>query len=330
MAKKTFKVLSIDGGGVRGVIPARILSDFEIKTKRPISSMFDMIAGTSTGAILALGLACPGLGGKSKYSADEMFSLYFDHGSKIFSPPTMGWWGCEPKYNPGPLEEILKQYFGDVRMKDLLTDILVTSYCTERRVPFFFRSWKARLDINHDFPIWQVARATSAALPYFPPAKIEIQTGGKGNYQSLIDGGFVANNPSACALDEVSRMAADVPEILLVSIGTGDCRSPIKFEDLSSPHRTPGSWVLSRIPEILSILFDAGSSVVDSQLARLADSSMKGRLNYFRFDAPLRRGIDEALDCTAPSNLQLLRVHAEELIASRSHDINRLCDLLTS
>src|SRR5918995_672220 len=80
----TFKVLSIDGGGIRGIIPAMVLARLEKQTGRPIAEMFDLIAGTSTGGILALGLTLPSDDGKPRYAAKDLLELYEKDGSRIF------------------------------------------------------------------------------------------------------------------------------------------------------------------------------------------------------------------------------------------------------
>ena len=85
---RTIRVLSIDGGGIRGIIPALMLGEIERRTNKPIAELFDLIAGTSTGGILALGLTVPGPDGKPKYCADELVQLYKEEGPRIFHRPT--------------------------------------------------------------------------------------------------------------------------------------------------------------------------------------------------------------------------------------------------
>src|SRR5215210_4815135 len=81
------KVLSIDGGGIRGIIPAMVLAEIEARTGKRSAEMFDLVAGTSTGGILALGLTKPGQDGKPEYSAKKLIDLYETEGRKIFSIP---------------------------------------------------------------------------------------------------------------------------------------------------------------------------------------------------------------------------------------------------
>ena len=79
------KILSIDGGGIRGLIPAVVLAEIEKRTGKPASELFDLIAGTSTGGILALGLTCPAADGRPRYSAERLIDLYQKEGNRIFN-----------------------------------------------------------------------------------------------------------------------------------------------------------------------------------------------------------------------------------------------------
>jgi patatin-like phospholipase/acyl hydrolase len=110
------KILSIDGGGIRGLIPALLLAETEKKTRKPISETFDLVAGTSTGGILALGLAKPNKKGKPKYSAKVLAKLYAEHGKEIFERSL--WKGItsvggitDEVYSQKGIESLLKKYF---------------------------------------------------------------------------------------------------------------------------------------------------------------------------------------------------------------------------
>ena len=110
---KPFRILSIDGGGIRGLIPALVLAEFERQTGRPIADCFDLIAGTSTGGILALGLTLPGAGGPPKYQALDLADLYFKEGPRIFDE-SLGRRLTNPmglriaKYPPSGIEGVLQ------------------------------------------------------------------------------------------------------------------------------------------------------------------------------------------------------------------------------
>src|SRR5215207_852037 len=127
------KVLSIDGGGVRGIIPAMVLAEIEARTGKKSAEMFDLVAGTSSGGILALGLTKPGQDGGPEYSAKKLIDLYETEGGKIFSIPA---WHriqsvgglAEEKYPSEGIEEVSRQYFGDRRLAEALTEVLIAAY----------------------------------------------------------------------------------------------------------------------------------------------------------------------------------------------------------
>src|SRR3954447_26055367 len=123
------KILSIDGGGIRGLIPAMVLDHIEGKLQRPISELFDVIAGTSTGGIIALGLTCPGDDGRPKFSAADIVDLYVESGPKIFPHEIFGRVRqfVEEKYSDAGLEDVLREELGDARLKDALTSVIVTA-----------------------------------------------------------------------------------------------------------------------------------------------------------------------------------------------------------
>lgn len=163
------KILSIDGGGIRGIIPAVVLAEIERRTKRPIASLFDLIAGTSTGGILTLGLTVPRTSAAPLYAASQMAEMYEREGGRIFSSHISrraAAWGNlrRSKYCTAGIEQVLLQYFGASRLRDAATDVLITAYEIERSFPFFFRSAIARERTDYDF---QPAR-WPAPLPQLP------------------------------------------------------------------------------------------------------------------------------------------------------------------
>ncbi len=127
-----FKILSIDGGGIRGIIPAVILGELERKTGKAASSLFDLIAGTSTGGILALGLVKPNQDGSPHYSAMDLVGLYESNGSRIFSRSllhrvlALGRFS-KAKYSTTGLEKVLQEYFGETMLSEALTGLVVPS-----------------------------------------------------------------------------------------------------------------------------------------------------------------------------------------------------------
>lgn len=166
-----FKVLSIDGGGIRGIIPAMILAKIEKETKKSIAENFDLIAGTSTGGILALGLSKKGDTGGPQYEAQDLVNIYEKRGSEIFDRSF--WKGvssvvgfADEKYSHEGIEKVLDEYFGTASLKDACTRTLISCYDISEREPLFLKSWKEN---NGSVKMKDAARATSAAPTYFEP-----------------------------------------------------------------------------------------------------------------------------------------------------------------
>ena len=314
----TVRILSIDGGGIRGIIPAVVLSRLERQTGQRIADLFDLVAGTSTGGILALGLTRPGEGGRPLYSAAQMAELYEKEGSKIFST---SWWRrmrtlgslAEERYSANGIEEVLRRYFGDVRLQDACTDVLVPSYEIERRTPFFFKSAMARKRAEYDFPMWEVARATSAAPTYFEPARVPVPD--SVDYWALIDGGVFANNPAACALVEAMALNPRATKFVVVSLGTGTVLPRISL-DRAKSWGTAG-WLRPG----LDIVLDGVSATVDYQLQQLLPG------DYHRYQVTLQQS-DQQMDDVRPENLRNLRLQAEALCRERSGELRNLGERL--
>jgi uncharacterized protein len=316
MAQPGKAILSIDGGGIRGVIPAMVLNHVEECCGRPIGELFDVIAGTSTGGIIALGLSCPDGDGGYKVSARDLVNLYVDEGERIFPP---GWHRkirqlTEEKYSADGLEEVLKDQFGDCRLSEAKTGVIVTSYDIQRREPVFFRSAKAKDDPDdYDFPMWEVARATSAAPTYFEPAKVDANPPTP-DY-ALIDGGVFANNPGMCALVDVHAGRANTEDTLMVSLGTGALVRKLEYDKARK-------WGLKGwAPHLLDVVFDGVSDTVDYQLSQLLGDS------YHRFQTRLDRATDD-LDDARPGNLEDLELEAESLIRDNRARLDAVCDEL--
>ena len=314
----TRKILAIDGGGIRGLIPALVLEAIEEKTGRKIADIFDLVAGTSTGGILALGLVHPDDDGKPSYTAGQLARLYEERGAEIFSRST---WHrvrtlggiSEEKYPTTGIDNALAHYFGDSRLKDAVTEILITAYEIERRIPWFFKSHRARQHADYDFAMTDVARSTSAAPTYFEPQRIDTTPG---DYWALIDGGVYANNPAMCAYIEAKTLWPD-DELLLISLGTGSLTRTFSYEDAKD-------WGVAQWAQpILNIVFQGVSGTVDYQLGKLLDEQ------YHRSEVRLDEGNDD-LDDASRGNMRVLRLLTEDMIRRERARLKMVCDLLVT
>src|SRR5438552_2209227 len=234
--RKRLKVLSIDGGGIYGIVSAMILAEIERLTGKSIATLFDLVAGTSTGGIIALGLTIPDATGKvPRYSSADMVDLYTTKGHQIFSRSlthqvlALGNL-LDEKYESEGIERTLRKYFGEIMLSETLTDVLITAYNIERRDAYFFKSHKARKQTDRNFYARDVARSTAAPPTYFEPAKIHNIS--KTQEFVLIDGGLFANNPAMCAYAEAKTMYPDIDNIMLVSVGTSGSKKPYIYEQV--------------------------------------------------------------------------------------------------
>jgi len=309
-------VLSIDGGGIRGIIPALVLARIEELTGLPTCRCFDLIAGTSTGGILALALAEPTPEAtKPRFAAENLVELYELQGRKIFGRSL--WKGVssvaglvDEKYSHEPLEKVLRQYLGDGHLDQALTRVMVSAYDIEHRAPFFFKSWQ-----TPSRPPWRVrmrdaARATSAAPTYFEPARVAANGASLG----LIDGGVCVNNPAMCAYAEARRLWPEEP-IWVVSLGTGELTRPIPYEEACR-------WGLVEwaIP-LLNVIFDGVSDVVDYQLRQIL------RAQHIRIQGRLEVASDD-MDDASRAQIEALKIEAERILERQEGDLAMVCDLL--
>ncbi|MGD2136456.1 MAG: patatin-like phospholipase family protein [Gemmatimonadales bacterium] len=317
------RILAIDGGGIRGIVPAMVLAEIERRTGKPTARLFDLVAGTSTGGILALALAKPNAHGDPEYTAERLIELYEHEGTTIFSRSvwhTLRSAGnlLEEKYPAAGLEDVLARYFGETTLAEALMPVLVTGYEIERRIPFFFKSERARAKPRYDLPMGTVARATSAAPTYFEPALVNFE--GDADYYALIDGGVYANNPGLCAYVEGVTLFGPDSEFLVVSLGTGVLTRRLPLD-------AAVGWGLAEWAQpILNVVFDGVSDTVDYQLRQLLPERA-GRRRYYRLQVRLDEGMDD-LDDASRTNLRVLKLLAEELIRDRNRELDELCEAL--
>ena len=325
-------ILSLDGGGIRGVITAGILHELERRTERRIHELFDLIVGTSTGGILAAGLARPRKGqAGGPCSAEELGKVYSERGREIFSRSL--WKGAtslggfsDEKYDAAHLEGILDEILGDAELKDTVPDIIVTSYDIEKREPYLFKTRKARAaEEGRNHLLRHVARATSAAPTYFEAFLLDGTQwkGEKDNRRALVDGGVFANNPSMIGLSEALASGADMNEILLCAVGTG-------MNDREIPYEDAKDWgQLGWVKPVISVMMDGMSDSADYHARRLLPDSDNDPSDqrYFRFDIDLKDALDD-LDAAHRANIIALSHEADKIKTEQEDELDRLAKLL--
>ena len=323
-ASRPVRILAIDGGGIRGILAAMVLAELERRTDKPIADLFDLVAGTSTGALVALGLLVPGDDGRPRYTARQVMKLYELFGPKVFSRSV---WHqiravgnlADGKYPAVGLEDMLSELFGDARLSQSLVDVLVPSYEIERRIPFFFKSWRAVERESYDFGMAQVVRAATAAPTYFEPAHIPAEGD---DYYALVDGALVAYNPGLCAYVEARQLYPEAKDFLMVSLGTGQLTRRLAYDDAKD-------WGAARWAEpIFSIMCDASAAAVDHQLEQILPLGPHGLRRYYRFQVRLDTGNDD-MDDASGTNLRVLKLVGEDMLLRNRSRLRTLAQHLS-
>jgi predicted acylesterase/phospholipase RssA len=317
VATQSYRVLALDGGGIRGLIPAEVLKEIETHTGRRIADMFDLVAGTSTGGLIALGLTKPDANGKPAFSASDMCDIYLNQGATIFphsifqDVKTLHGL-ADARYPAGPLEGVLAQHFGDTMLSQALTEVVIPSYDISAPGPYFFKRFYAKNQTERwDTKMALVARATSAAPTYFDPAVIP-STDGHSDH-ALVDGGTFANNPTLSAYVDALWLKKDIPRVVVVSIGTGLAPQTPGSGPIPIAANDVGDFGLVKWARpLLEVVLDGVPKAVEYQMNAITDASAD--LGYYRLQSDLPTA-SHALDDGSPENCAKLVADAKTLIA---------------
>lgn len=301
------RILSLDGGGIRGLVSCLWLAGVEDALARAgkpgaLLERFDLVAGSSTGALIACGL---GIG----LSPRQIGELFRAQRHRIFPGLAERLWSragrlidqgiSAPRYDSQGMDEVLRHVFGDATLGQARVPLLITSYDTVARTPVVFKSFKPE---HAGLPIWEVCRASTAAPTYFPAHGMIVE----GRLCALIDGGVVANNPTACAVAEALRKNAALQDprgLLVLSVGTGERNRPIDL-------RSAQSWgALEWAVPIIDVLFDGNTDSVDYIVRQLVGDG------YFRMQTELLTGLDD-LDDVSATNVAALEALASDYLTA--------------
>jgi predicted acylesterase/phospholipase RssA len=349
MTSPKFKVLSIDGGGIRGIIPCIILKYIEENTGKPISSLFNLIAGTSTGGIISVGLTKHESNFQNSFTADQMLELYVKFGKDIFSDrpkDLLSWVSAKlfaKPYDAKDMEALLDRYFGESRLKDALSNVLVTTYDIEKGKPFYFSSRLAAKDARENFKLKEIARSTSAAPTYFKPNLLKYD---KETDLAFVDGGVFANNPSILAYSEgkelwkqllvadpslaepdrgfdavVTADDNDLPFYLL-SLGTGFTHNAIKGSEVKNYRNK--DWFE---PLLANVFMRSVAESTHYTMKYLLPDYENGRPRYQRLDFQIPTEISE-MDNASEKNIDSLVKVAEKFVKEHEAALNKICEVL--
>src|SRR3954471_20445270 len=326
-----FRILSVDGGGLRGLVPARLLLDLEERLekltgeRRPLADYFHLFAGTSTGGLISLGLTArdPDDPGRPSMDAEKLVSLYRDRAATIFPPRfrllRMLRGMFFPKFSNRGLRRVVEEEIGASPLSEALRDVVITAYDMTAHRPRYLKRWSAGKDDRPNPTMADAAMATASAPTYLPPWELD----GK----ALVDGGVFAANPTIAAIAEALKRQTDQPaglvphELFVVSLGTGYYKAEY------APHllRAWGAlaWIWPRGPEpaLMRAMLD-GQTASASHWAHMILNVERGKAppnvrrvgggpRYFRVEAEL--GADFEMDDARRKTLDALETKADEL-----------------
>jgi predicted acylesterase/phospholipase RssA len=345
-----YKILSIDGGGIRGIIPCAILKFIEDNTNCSIDRLFNLIAGTSTGGIISLGLTMRGQHKRNAYSAADMLNLYMKNGSIIFHRPNnilnfIPEQLLNKAYDVSGLETLLQQYFGESMLKDALTNVLITTYDIESGRPFYYRTRLAKINDKDNHPIKIIARSTSSAPTFFQPSVIQ---GIESEDLAFVDGGVYANNPSILAYGEAKELWKekvraesiiptkvtknfepvvmpyddDLPFYLL-SIGAGYAKRPIS--GLQAGKFRKWKWIK---PMLTNVFMNAVAESTHYTMQYLLPPYSDNSKRYHRIDFEIPEAIS-TMDNASLENMQRLLDAAENYIKANKGYLEEICNIIS-
>lgn len=293
MTREKIRILSIDGGGIRGIIPAYTLIKIEEKLKdlsgnrdARIADYFDLFVGTSTGAILAAILLIPDHNGRPKYTAVDAYNLYMKNGDFIFNQSKRFGGVIRQAFFNGALydhtnlEKALAKHAGETLLSELIRPCMMTAYNMKRKSSFFFRSHENK-EKTGDFRLTDALRSTSAAPTYFSPAKISSLHPEKPAEMVNLDGGVFANNPAMCAYAEArgikfpdwfdgeveDKIFPTAKNMMMLSLGTGGGHL-----DLDNPARADKWKLIKWAKKSPNIMMDGALDTVNFQMKMMYGS----------------------------------------------------------
>lgn len=330
-------ILSLDGGGDRIIIGLTLLEEIEARTGKATCELFDLVAGTSSGSIIATALAIKDTKGNFKYTAKRVRELFEQRAPKIFHASCFG--GLRqlfyPKYRSDNLNCVLDEFLGNTLMKDLAVPIVIPSCNTTTGETWIFEregiiiprppeDQEMRWTCHGKFtrqnadPLTakDIVMASTAAQTYFPLYDFVV----RGARNMFMDGGNAANNPCVVAYTVARKtFKENKPEnnFLVCSIGTGYAPSIL-------PPTSKFWGILSWLPRIIEILLNNSAAIAHQEMVGLLPAGTDGK-RYFRFQVILPEDLT-SLD--NPGDMAQLRAMAQAMIAKESVAIDDLCTKL--
>lgn len=339
---KLITVLSIDGGGIRGLIPSTIIACLEAKLQEldgpeaRIADYFDVIAGTSTGALVTSMLTAPDDNKRPLFAAKDVNQFYLENGPKIFPQRKAGWLtpianligaAMGPKYDGKFLHDKIKSLTHDVTVADTVTNIIVPAFDIKYLQPIIFSTYEAKNEPLKNAHLSDICISTSAAPTYFPAHYFKTYSpAGEAREFHLVDGGVAANNPTMVAMSmltkEVLRHNPDFNpgkpteyrNYLIISIGTGSAKQAEKYTAPDCAKWGVLRWLYDGgFTPLIDIFSHASADMVDIHAAVLFQA-LHCEDKYLRIQDDSLMGHTSSVDIATKENMEALIAIGKDLL----------------
>ncbi|PHU18859.1 Patatin-like protein 2 [Capsicum chinense] len=348
---KYVTILSIDGGGIRGLIPATILEFLESQLQEldgedaRIADYFDIIAGTSTGGLVTAMLTAPNKDNRPLFAAKDIKPFYLEHGPKIFPQNNWKVFGSivkplklvmGPRYDGKYLYQIIQEKLGDTHLHETLTNVVIPTFDIKNMQPTIFTTYEAKENPLMDAKLSDICIGTSAAPTYLPAHYFQTQDkDGKIHEFNLVDGAVAANNPTFIATSEVTKQihtknpnfSSEKPtnhygKLLVISIGTGSAKLEPKYDAKIASKWGVFGWLLNGGSNpIIDAFANASDDMVDYHIS-VAFQALCFENHYLRIQDDTLSGTDSSVDISTKKNMDKLVEIGENLLKKPMSRVN--------
>ncbi|KAF5202358.1 Patatin, partial [Thalictrum thalictroides] len=343
-------ILSIDGGGIRGIIPGTILAFLESELQKldgedaRLADYFDVISGTSTGGLVTAMLTAPNANNRPIFAAKDITPFYLENCPQIFPQKRNGLFSAVtklyisamgPKYDGVYLHSLLKEKLGEVRLSQTLTNVAIPTFDIKRLQPTIFSTYEIKRDPTLDARLCDICIGTSAAPTYLPAYSFNnSDKKGKTREFHLVDGGVTANNPALVALTEVTKQVEnenpdffpikpmDYGRFLVISLGTGSPKTEEKYNaDMAAKWGVLGWLTASGSTPLIDVFTQSSGDMVDYHLS-VAFQALKSEKNYLRIQDDTLGVTESSTDIATKENLENLVKVGEKLLKKPVSRVN--------
>ncbi|KAK3423175.1 hypothetical protein EUGRSUZ_F00261 [Eucalyptus grandis] len=342
-------ILSIDGGGMRGLVPGAILAFLESELQKldgedaRLADYFDVIAGTSTGGLVTAMLTSPDKHNRPLFTAKDIKDFFLNNCPKIFPQDSCPFAPATnmikavtgPKYDGKYLHKLIKEKLGNTRLNQTLTNVVIPTFDAKQLQPTIFSSYEVKKKPSIDALLSDVCISTSAAPTYLPAHYFETQDPtGKVREFNLIVGGVAANNPTLVAMGEVRKEIIggssdffpinpmDYRRFLVISLGTGSAKVEGKYNASEAAKWGVLSWLSSNGGSpLIDVLMQASADMVDFHLS-VVFQALLIEANYLRIQDDTLSGAVASVDIAMKKNMNDLVKTGEALLKKPVSRVN--------